>query len=166
MIVYLQKKVKSHNNQPGCSYRSGQNANDSDSEEPMGYGHFEKFTKGIGRKVLLSQGWEEGKGIGRHNHGRPMPVAVDLDSQKDTKGLGYRGVKLERFNLRRPTPKHLITTVYDSPNATDPPERLLMRNELTSNKHREKTVGMLKFLRSSSDIQSTNFPSLSNSEME
>jgi hypothetical protein len=38
-----------------------------------GIGGFEKYTKGFGRRMMKSQGWEEEKGLGRQSRGISTP---------------------------------------------------------------------------------------------
>ncbi|XP_067672392.1 G patch domain-containing protein 3-like [Haliotis asinina] len=107
----------------------------------VGIGKFEKHTKGIGRKVLERQGWQEGQGLGNTITG--ISDALDNDGQhpRDKKGFGYHGEKLIRFgaeNTKRQfiRTETLITTKYDDPDVVDPPEKLLRRNNHYGLKHR------------------------------
>jgi len=50
-------------------------------------GSFEKYTKGIGSKLLMKMGWKPGEGVGKDGSGISKPVeAIILDKGK---GLGY-----------------------------------------------------------------------------
>ncbi|XP_071116043.1 G patch domain-containing protein 3-like [Haliotis cracherodii] len=107
----------------------------------VGIGKFEKHTKGIGRKVLERQGWQEGQGLGNTITG--ISDALDNDGQhpRDKKGFGYHGEKLIRFgaqNIKRQfiRTETLITTKYDEPDVVDPPEKLLRRKDHYGLKHR------------------------------
>jgi hypothetical protein len=68
-------------------------------------------------------------------------------SVKDKTGLGYTGEKVERNpNKRISRGAHQqgretrITTVYDDPEETDPPEAHNRRWEPTRNKHRPRKI--------------------------
>ncbi|XP_076440180.1 G patch domain-containing protein 3-like [Babylonia areolata] len=108
-----------------------------------GIGKFEKHTKGVGRKILEKQGWTEGSGLGSSVQG--IADALDTEGQhpKDRKGLGYRGEKLMRYGLsaqrkRKANSDVLISTVYDTPDDTDPLEPLWRRNDPSHIKHRDR----------------------------
>lgn len=109
--------------------------NDQPSSSKMGV--FEFHTKGIGRKIMETHGWKEGKGLGKSTIGRPLPISAEDEGQlpNDKKGFGYRGEKLQRTGFIKPK-SHLITTIYDNPVETDPPEELFFSKEDTWNKHR------------------------------
>ncbi|KFO37694.1 G patch domain-containing protein 3 [Fukomys damarensis] len=102
-------------------------------------GTFERYTKGIGRKVMERQGWAEGQGLGSSCSG--VPEALDGDGQhpRCKRGLGYHGEKLQPFGLlKRPrgTGLGLISTIYDEPLPQDQGESLLRRQLPTSMKFR------------------------------
>ncbi|XP_053867476.1 G patch domain-containing protein 3 [Malaclemys terrapin pileata] len=103
-------------------------------------GTFEKYTKGIGRKVLERQGWMEGRGLGSSNSG--MAEALDNEGQhpKCKRGLGYHGEKLQTFSKpkkpRRDGPI-LISTIYDEPQSVDIGDQLLRRQLPTAMKYRQ-----------------------------
>ena len=50
-------------------------------------GFFEKFTKGVGRKILEKQGWTEGEGIGMQQ-GIAEPITEDWKHPNDRSGFG------------------------------------------------------------------------------
>ncbi|KAL8220658.1 UNVERIFIED_CONTAM: hypothetical protein K2H54_051626 [Gekko kuhli] len=103
-------------------------------------GTFEKYTKGIGRKVLERQGWTEGLGLGSSNSG--MTEALDNEGQnpKCKRGLGYHGEKLQTYiKPKRPCRDNhtLISTIYDDPHPVDTGEQLLRRPLTISMKYRQ-----------------------------
>lgn len=49
---------------------------------------FERYTKGVGSKVLKRSGWREGSGLGRSSVGRAEPVDTDGQHPKNKSGLG------------------------------------------------------------------------------
>ncbi|XP_055979268.1 G patch domain-containing protein 3 [Sorex fumeus] len=102
-------------------------------------GTFERHTKGIGRRVMERQGWEEGQGLGSQCSG--VPEALDSDGQhpRCKRGLGYHGEKLQPFGQlkkSRGTGLGLISTIYDEPLPQDQGESLLRRQPPTSMKFR------------------------------
>ncbi|NXA41431.1 GPTC3 protein, partial [Eudromia elegans] len=103
-------------------------------------GTFEKYTKGIGRKVLEQQGWIEGLGLGSSNSG--MAEALDNEGQNPRckRGLGYHGEKLPTFSKAkkpRPSGPVLISTIYDGPEPVDSGDLLLRRQPPTAMKYRQ-----------------------------
>uniref|UniRef100_K7GGD7 G-patch domain containing 3 n=1 Tax=Pelodiscus sinensis TaxID=13735 RepID=K7GGD7_PELSI len=103
-------------------------------------GTFEKYTKGIGRKVMERQGWMEGLGLGSSNSG--MAEALDSDGQhpRCKRGLGYHGEKLQTFSKpkkRRRDGPLLISTVYDEPQPVDRGDQLLRRQLPIAMKYRQ-----------------------------
>ncbi|XP_038233711.1 G patch domain-containing protein 3 [Dermochelys coriacea] len=103
-------------------------------------GTFEKYTKGIGRKVLERQGWMEGRGLGSSNSG--MAEALDNEGQhpKCKRGLGYHGEKLPTFSKPKKPCRDgpiLISTVYDEPQPVDHGDQLLRRQLPTAMKYRQ-----------------------------
>ncbi|KAM5248348.1 G patch domain-containing protein 3 [Ctenodactylus gundi] len=116
-------------------------------------GTFERYTKGIGRKVMERQGWAEGQGLGSRCSG--VPEALDGDGQhpRCKRGLGYHGEKLQSFGqLKRPrgTGLGLISTIYDEPLPQDQRESLLRRQPPTSMKFRTD-MAFVRVSSSSSD---------------
>ncbi|XP_067167795.1 G patch domain-containing protein 3 [Apteryx mantelli] len=115
-------------------------------------GTFEKYTKGIGRKVLEQQGWTEGLGLGSSNSG--MAEALDNEGQNPRckRGLGYHGEKLPTFSKvkkpRRDGPI-LISTIYDDPEPMDSGDLLLRRQPPTAMKYRQD----MPFVRASCGAQ-------------
>ncbi|NWJ09344.1 GPTC3 protein, partial [Crypturellus undulatus] len=103
-------------------------------------GTFEKYTKGIGRKVLEQQGWTEGLGLGSSNLG--MAEALDNEGQNPRCkwGLGYHGEKLPTFSkAKKPRPNGpvLISTIYDDPEPMDSGDLLLRCQPTTAMKYRQ-----------------------------
>ena len=58
------------------------------SHQASVFAGFEKYTKGIGSKVLKRSGWSEGSGVGRSSEGRPEPVDTDGQHPQNKTGLG------------------------------------------------------------------------------
>ncbi|XP_020391817.2 G patch domain-containing protein 3 [Rhincodon typus] len=102
-------------------------------------GGFERYTKGIGRKVMEKQGWRDGQGLGSSSSG--LADALDNDGQnpKCKRGFGYHGERIQNYQpvqkARRQT-KHLISTVYDQPEEIDQGDTLFRRQPVTSMKYR------------------------------
>ena len=51
-------------------------------------GQFENHTKGIGRKVMESQGWQEGQGLGSSRPGIKVALTGTGQRPHNKKGLG------------------------------------------------------------------------------
>lgn len=51
---------------------------------PLGFAGFERYTNGIGSRLMARMGWEEGMGLGRDRQGRAEPVRATMRP----KGLG------------------------------------------------------------------------------
>nr|XP_022337295.1 G patch domain-containing protein 3-like [Crassostrea virginica] len=103
-------------------------------------GKFESHTKGVGRKILEKQGWQEGQGLGSTIKGIAEALENDGQNPKDRKGFGYRGEKLVRptGKTKRAEREVLISTVYDDHSQTDPQEPLLRRGHHYHIKYRDK----------------------------
>ncbi|XP_072357078.1 G patch domain-containing protein 3 isoform X1 [Scyliorhinus torazame] len=120
-------------------------------------GGFERYTKGIGRKVMEKQGWRDGQGLGSNSSG--LADALDHDGQnpKCKRGFGYHGERIQNFQpvkkVRRQT-KHLISTVYDQPEEMDQGDTLLRRQPVISMKYRED----MKFVKGSEFRNHTQLP--------
>ena len=52
------------------------------------FGGFEKHTKGIGRKLMETAGWKDGKGLGKNQQGRAQ--TVNSRGQQGRSGLGFK----------------------------------------------------------------------------
>ncbi|XP_017539630.2 G patch domain-containing protein 3 [Pygocentrus nattereri] len=105
-------------------------------------GTFEKFTKGVGRRVMEKQGWRDGDGLGHARSG--MPEALENEGQNPNckRGFGYHGEKLSSFlPLKRPRPDFHISTIYDQPKDIDQGDSLLRRQPSTSMKHTDWRPG-------------------------
>ncbi|XP_067867516.1 G patch domain-containing protein 3 [Heterodontus francisci] len=99
-------------------------------------GGFERYTKGIGRKVMEKQGWKDGQGLGSSSSGLADALENDGQNPKCKRGFGYHGEKIQNFQPRRQT-MHLISTVYDQPEEMDQGDTLLRRQPVISMKYRE-----------------------------
>ncbi|RUS73382.1 hypothetical protein EGW08_018860, partial [Elysia chlorotica] len=114
----------------------------SQNQQQTKIGHFEKFSKGVGRRVMERQGWQEGQGLGSSRPGIVSALSADGQSSRNKSGLGYKEplhptpypVGLVRKRRQEP---HLISTVYDNPQDSDPKVPLLRREEPTTLKHRQ-----------------------------
>ncbi|XP_028837033.1 G patch domain-containing protein 3 [Denticeps clupeoides] len=105
-------------------------------------GSFEKFTKGVGRRVMEKQGWKEGEGLGHSQTG--MAEALENEGQHPNckRGFGYHGEKLRSFlPAKKPKKDFLISTVYDKPKDIDLGDTLLRRQPSTSMKYRHWQPG-------------------------
>ncbi|XP_075051886.1 LOW QUALITY PROTEIN: G patch domain-containing protein 3 [Mixophyes fleayi] len=110
------------------------------AEKKNGLGNFERYTKGVGRKLMERQGWTEGDGLGASGTG--MPEALENEGQKPKcrRGLGYHGEKLSTFCLGQKKPMHLISTVYDQPQEEDMGDTLLRRQQHRAMKYRSNQM--------------------------
>ncbi|XP_073420000.1 G patch domain-containing protein 3 [Dendrobates tinctorius] len=103
--------------------------------EKLDLGGFERYTKGVGRKLMERQGWTDGAGLG--SRGAGMPEALENEGQhpKCKYGLGYHGEKLSTFCPKPKKPKYCISTAYDDPRQEDLGDTLLQRQPSTTLKH-------------------------------
>ncbi|XP_044142105.1 G patch domain-containing protein 3 [Bufo gargarizans] len=103
-------------------------------------GGFERYTKGVGRKLMERQGWTDGEGLG--SSGAGMPEALENEGQhpKCKYGFGYHGEKLSTFCPKQKKPRHYISTVYDEPQEEDMGDTLLRRQPSTTLKHRNNRM--------------------------
>ncbi|XP_026139174.1 G patch domain-containing protein 3 [Carassius auratus] len=102
-------------------------------------GSFERFTKGVGRRVMEKQGWREGEGLG--NSRRGMSEALENEGQHPNckRGFGYHGEKLSSYlPLKKPRKDFHISTVYDEPKDIDRGDEVLRRQPGTSLKYRHR----------------------------
>nr|XP_055067572.1 G patch domain-containing protein 3 [Misgurnus anguillicaudatus] len=100
-------------------------------------GSFERFTKGVGRRVMEKQGWREGEGLGSSRPG--MSEALENEGQHPNckRGFGYHGEKLSSFlPLKKPKKDFHISTIYDEPKDIDKGDEVLRRQPSTSMKYR------------------------------
>jgi hypothetical protein len=75
----------SENTSEVCS--EGQSSNSPHSHQ-VGFGAFEKHTKGVGFRILTKMGYEEGKGLGCKGQGIVNPIEVVERSQYLVLGYG------------------------------------------------------------------------------
>ncbi|XP_068244735.1 G patch domain-containing protein 3-like [Palaemon carinicauda] len=133
---------------------------------PPEIGRFEAHTRGFGRRLLESQGWTDGVGLGKKGDG--LAYALDNDGQRpfDKKGFGYHGEKLEGWgmpstsasrksisakqNQQNQEPTIRISTIFDKPKDVDPPVPHLRTGEPTRLSHRHQDIKFSKASDSSS----------------
>jgi hypothetical protein len=142
---------------PRSKSRSPSPPSSSHSTNGNSIGTFESYTKGIGRKVLQSQGWREGMGLGKSKEGIKEALLNDGQPPKDKRGLGYYGETIE-FKGKRLRPKHshaandfgldedgrvVIGTIYDNPTEVDREETLLRSNTHTFIKRNKNPTSKL-----------------------
>ncbi|XP_036829893.1 G patch domain-containing protein 3 isoform X2 [Oncorhynchus mykiss] len=114
--------------------REGLEDRSGGQDQPIG--NFEKFTKGVGRRVMEKQGWKEGKGLGNSQAGIPEALENEGQHPKCKRGFGYHGEKLSTYFVKKAKPDLFISTVYDKPKDIDQGDPLLRRNPKTSMKYR------------------------------
>lgn len=68
------------------------------SKVPQEFGQFEKFTKGIGSKLMMKMGYKLGQGLGLDGSGRAAPIDVKL--RPKGMGIGHGGFN-ERIDPAR-----------------------------------------------------------------
>ncbi|KAH9515528.1 G patch domain-containing protein 3 [Bulinus truncatus] len=118
--------------------------NDHLSEKPIGA--FEKYSKGIGRRIMEKHGWTDGTGLGSSQHGIVSALKGEGQSGHNKRGLGYIPERQQIYGLSRTKKSREaqhITTVYDDLQKTDPKEDLLQRAELSTLKHRQSHLNKL-----------------------
>ncbi|XP_052247176.1 G patch domain-containing protein 3-like [Dreissena polymorpha] len=119
--------------------------------KPATIGNFEAHTKGVGRRILETQGWTDGEGLGSTIRGRAEALDSEGQNPRDRKGLGYHGEKLNR-NPGRAQRKVVISTIFDNPLETDPNEPLKRRHEPYHLKYRDE----VKFRKSEEILNQTD----------
>ncbi|XP_071993127.1 G patch domain-containing protein 3 [Engystomops pustulosus] len=112
---------------------------DADREKCV-LGGFERYTKGVGRKLMERQGWTDGTGLGSSRAGMPEALENEGQHPKCKYGLGYHGEKLSTYCPKRKNPKPFISTVYDKPREEDLGDTLLRRQPPTTLKHRNNPI--------------------------
>ena len=67
-----------------------------------GVGEFERYTRGIGSKLLKKSGWTEGSGVGVGSQGISEPLEAEGQHPQSKKGLGYelQVTQLSSYSLR------------------------------------------------------------------
>ncbi|KAK2910427.1 G patch domain-containing protein 3 [Channa argus] len=100
------------------------------------FGSFEKFTKGIGRRVMEKQGWKDGEGLGNGKTGIPEALENEGQHPNCKRGFGYHGEKLVLHPVKKARTDFHISTVYDKPKDIDVGDTLLRRQPNTSIKYR------------------------------
>ncbi|XP_008292345.1 G patch domain-containing protein 3 [Stegastes partitus] len=99
-------------------------------------GSFERYTKGVGRRVMEKQGWKDGEGLGNSQAGIPEALENEGQHPRCKRGFGYHGEKLLLHSVKKARPDYHITTVYDKPKDIDGGDTLLRRQPNTSMKYR------------------------------
>ncbi|XP_022609237.1 G patch domain-containing protein 3 [Seriola dumerili] len=99
-------------------------------------GSFERFTKGVGRRVMEKQGWRDGEGLGSSQIGIPEALENEGQHPNCKRGFGYHGRKLVLHPAKKAKTDFHITTVYDKPKDIDGGDTLLRRQPNTSMKYR------------------------------
>ncbi|GMT09945.1 hypothetical protein PFISCL1PPCAC_1242, partial [Pristionchus fissidentatus] len=88
----------------------------------------EKYSKGVGSKIMQSMGWSSGTGLGKNKQGRVQPVSVHMEedgqSSRERTGLGYYGEKMQRTGFEKRQREEGIASIYD-----DKQEKEYKRNE-------------------------------------
>ncbi|XP_066534125.1 G patch domain-containing protein 3 [Hoplias malabaricus] len=101
-------------------------------------GNFEKFTKGVGRRLMEKQGWRDGDGLGQSCSGISEALENEGQDPNCKRGFGYHGEKLSSFQpLKKPRPDFHISTVYDEPKDIDRGDSVLRRQPSSSMKFRD-----------------------------
>ncbi|CAL2045710.1 unnamed protein product [Caenorhabditis brenneri] len=76
----------------------------------------ETLHKGVGGSLLTKMGWTPGRGLGKNEQGKTVPVAVyveeDGQSSKEKTGFGYRGERMSRVVRKQPV-QHVISSRFD-----------------------------------------------------
>ncbi|GMS79835.1 hypothetical protein PENTCL1PPCAC_2010, partial [Pristionchus entomophagus] len=89
----------------------------SEGDERGGEGRVEKYTKGVGRKIMQSMGWSSGTGLGKNRQGKVNPVSVQLEDEgqsgRERRGLGYYGERIDRNVFEKRRVEHGIASIYD-----------------------------------------------------
>ncbi|XP_076016711.1 G patch domain-containing protein 3 [Genypterus blacodes] len=99
-------------------------------------GRFEKFTKGVGRRVMEKQGWKDGEGLGNSQAGIHEALESEGQHPNCKRGFGYHGDRLLLHSGKSARKDFHISTVYDEPKDMDKGDTLLRRQPNTSMKYR------------------------------
>ncbi len=107
-------------------------------------GKFEDHTRGVGRRIMESQGWRDGRGLGPSSR-QGMAEALENEGQVGKAGLGYYGEAISTFvapkpkgRVRKTIRDVIISTAYDNPEETDPAEPVERTNPQMYLSHRKK----------------------------
>lgn len=100
-------------------------------------GSFERFTKGVGRRLMEKQGWKDGEGLGNSQPGISEALENEGQHPNCKRGFGYHGEKLNSFlPLKKPKKEFHISTIYDEPKDIVKGDDLLRRQPSTSMKYK------------------------------
>lgn len=113
------------------------------ARDTLDLGSFERYTKGVGRKLMERQGWTDGTGLGSRGAGMPEALENEGQNPKCKYGFGYHGEKLSTFCPKQKKPRYYISTVYDEPKEEDLGDTLLRRQPSTTLKHRNNPMSSL-----------------------
>ncbi|NP_001074099.1 G patch domain-containing protein 3 [Danio rerio] len=139
MSVYYDKDGGDMDSRAYVRMRSEQRLRDGLTNTHIG--SFERFTKGVGRRLMEKQGWRDGEGLGNSQMG--MAEALEDEGQHPhcKRGFGYHGEKLNSFlPAKKPRKDFHISTVYDEPRDIDQGDDLLRRQPNTSMKYRQRRM--------------------------
>nr|XP_021322436.1 G patch domain-containing protein 3 isoform X3 [Danio rerio] len=139
MSVYYDKDGGDMDSRAYVRMRSEQRLRDGLTNTHIG--SFERFTKGVGRRLMEKQGWRDGEGLGNSQMG--MAEALENEGQHPhcKRGFGYHGEKLNSFlPAKKPRKDFHISTVYDEPRDIDQGDDLLRRQPNTSMKYRQRRM--------------------------
>ncbi|GFV52970.1 g patch domain-containing protein 3 [Trichonephila clavipes] len=124
------------------------NGTETEIDRRYDFAAFEKYSKGIGRKLLEAHGWKQGQGVGRNAAGIAEPLPNEGQLPSDKKGFGFRGEKLNRQPIQKKRKRRhncndsedsfFISTIYDNPNETDPPESVFTSSSYSKLKYRQE----------------------------
>eukprot|EP00080_Pristionchus_pacificus_P015158 PDM75178.1 Actin binding protein [Pristionchus pacificus] len=77
----------------------------------------EKYSKGVGSKIMQKMGWSSGSGLGKNKQGGVQPVSVHLEDEgqsgRERRGVGYYGERIDRNSFVKRREEHGIASIYD-----------------------------------------------------
>ncbi|GMR58813.1 hypothetical protein PMAYCL1PPCAC_29008, partial [Pristionchus mayeri] len=91
--------------------------------DERGEASVEKYSKGVGSKIMERMGWSSGTGLGKNKQGGVQPVSVQLEDEgqsgRERRGVGYYGERIERTNFGKRREEHGIASIYDEKEEKD-----------------------------------------------